>query len=182
MDVKDRLCVTLASIFAFICPQIGQISVMSQIGCFVPADPGCAIGVVDKLFTILDGDSLHGPPTSSSFIKNIVSAKDALQSLTERSLILFDEFGVGTNSTDGISLLASLIEYVVEMESPPRCFFITHFHEIDQFLFSTSTNKDQKLSMIKRLTSEIWTEGLSCSQSPVLNDFYNFDNLIFLYK
>ncbi|KAI8065417.1 muts domain V-domain-containing protein [Gongronella butleri] len=110
--------------------QNGLIVVMAHIGSFVPADEA-VIGLTDKIFTSIQTteaiDSIH-----SAFSYDMQQVTEAIRYATPRSLVLLDEFGKGTNPLDGASLLAATLHYFGSMESCPRVFATTHFHELIQ--------------------------------------------------
>ncbi|WVQ82858.1 hypothetical protein IAT38_004993 [Cryptococcus sp. DSM 104549] len=107
--------------------QVALISFMAQIGSFVPAEEA-EIGICDKIFTRLqtrESSSRH----ASAFMIDLGQISQALRGATERSLIIIDEFGKGTNPADGAGLLAGTIEYLLQGASP-RSIVMTHFHEL----------------------------------------------------
>ena len=111
--------------------QTALITLMAQIGSFVPAE-SVAIGVVDKIFTRV-GASDNISLGESTFMIEMNEASDILNNLSERSLVLFDELGRGTSTYDGISIAWAIVEYIHEH---PRCLaktlFATHYHELNE--------------------------------------------------
>lgn len=92
------------------CKMVGVIVFLAQIGSFVPAE-AASIGIVDQIFTrvrSLESNSL----AQSSFTIDSMAMSAMLRNCTERSLLLIDEYGKGTSSVDGLSLLAASIKYV----------------------------------------------------------------------
>jgi DNA mismatch repair protein MutS len=82
--------------------QTALITLMAQIGCFVPAD-SAKIGVVDKIFTRV-GASDNISVGESTFMVEMNEAASILNNVSGRSLVLFDELGRGTSTYDGISI------------------------------------------------------------------------------
>jgi len=111
--------------------QTALITLMAQIGSFVPAE-SAAIGIVDKIFTRV-GASDNISLGESTFMVEMNEASDILNNLSERSLVLFDELGRGTSTYDGISIAWAIVEYIHEH---PRChaktLFATHYHELNE--------------------------------------------------
>lgn len=110
--------------------QTALITLMSQMGSFVPAE-GARIGVVDKIFTRV-GASDNISLGESTFMIEMNEAASIINNLTPRSLVLFDELGRGTSTYDGISIAWSIVEYIHEnRQSRARTLFATHYHELN---------------------------------------------------
>lgn len=107
--------------------QMAMISVMAQIGSFIPASYA-NIPVFDKIFTRIGAsdDLVSG---ESTFMVEMMEANRAITNATPNSLILFDELGRGTATYDGMSLAASIIEYIHD-KVKAKTFFSTHYHEL----------------------------------------------------
>lgn len=111
--------------------QTALITLMAQIGCFVPAEHA-KIGVVDKIFTRV-GASDNLAVGESTFMVEMTEASDILNNATPRSLVLFDELGRGTSTYDGISIAWAIVEYLHENpKSRARTLFATHYHELNE--------------------------------------------------
>ncbi|CAF1403719.1 unnamed protein product [Adineta steineri] len=119
--------------------QIGLLVYMAQIGCFVPANK-MRLGLMDKLFVKIHTDT-HLTMGVSNFLRDLFETSFAVAGATGRSLVLIDEFGIGTNEIDGTALLASLITIWSKAEQAcPHVVIATHFHDlIQQRLVSTSS-------------------------------------------
>ncbi|MDO5570216.1 MAG: DNA mismatch repair protein MutS [Bacteroidales bacterium] len=111
--------------------QTALITLMAQIGCFVPAE-SAKIGVVDKIFTRV-GASDNISLGESTFMVEMNEASNILNNLSERSLILFDELGRGTSTYDGISIAWAIVENIHENpKGHPKTLFATHYHELNE--------------------------------------------------
>lgn len=111
--------------------QTALIVLLSQIGCFVPAE-SAMIGMVDKIFTRV-GASDNISLGESTFMVEMTEAANILNNVTERSLVLFDELGRGTSTYDGISIAWAIIEYLHENpRAHARTLFATHYHELNE--------------------------------------------------
>ncbi len=110
--------------------QTALITLMAQVGCFVPAQRA-RIGVVDKIFTRV-GASDNISLGESTFMVEMTEAASILNNLSERSLVLFDELGRGTSTYDGISIAWSIVEYIHEHPTHAKTLFATHYHELNE--------------------------------------------------
>lgn len=111
--------------------QTALIVLMTQIGCYVPAE-SARIGLVDKIFTRVGAsDSLS--TGESTFMVEMTEASNILNNVTDRSLVLFDELGRGTSTYDGISIAWAIVEYLHEHKgAAARTLFATHYHELNE--------------------------------------------------
>jgi DNA mismatch repair protein MutS len=111
--------------------QTALITLLAQIGSFVPAD-SARIGAVDKIFTRV-GASDNISLGESTFMVEMNEAASILNNLSPRSLVLFDELGRGTSTYDGISIAWSIVEYIHENpKAHARTLFATHYHELNE--------------------------------------------------
>ena len=111
--------------------QTALIVLLSQIGCFVPAE-SARIGLVDKIFTRV-GASDNISLGESTFMVEMTEAANILNNVSERSLVLFDELGRGTSTYDGISIAWAIVEYLHEHKrARARTLFATHYHELNE--------------------------------------------------
>ena len=111
--------------------QTALIVLLSQIGCFVPAE-SARIGLVDKIFTRV-GASDNISLGESTFMVEMTEAANILNNVSPRSLVLFDELGRGTSTYDGISIAWAIVEYLHEhKKAQARTLFATHYHELNE--------------------------------------------------
>ncbi|WP_291561916.1 MULTISPECIES: DNA mismatch repair protein MutS [unclassified Clostridium] len=109
--------------------QVALITLMAQIGSFIPAK-SADISVCDKIFTRIGAsDDLAGG--KSTFMVEMWEVSNILKNATNKSLILLDEVGRGTSTYDGLSIAWAVIEYICE-SSNIKCktLFATHYHEL----------------------------------------------------
>ena len=107
--------------------QMAIITIMAQIGCFVPAKEA-NLKIFDAIYTRIGAsdDLVSG---ESTFMVEMIEANNAISNATSNSLILFDELGRGTATFDGLSLAQSIIEYI-HNNIKCKTFFSTHYHEL----------------------------------------------------
>jgi DNA mismatch repair protein MutS len=107
--------------------QIALTSILAQIGCFVPATDA-VLPIFDQVFTRIGAadDLISG---QSTFMVEMLEAKNAITNATKDSLILFDEIGRGTSTYDGMALAQSIIEYI-HHRIGAKTLFSTHYHEL----------------------------------------------------
>lgn len=133
--------------------QTALITLMAQIGSFVPAD-SARIGLTDKIFTRV-GASDNISQGESTFMIEMNEAASILNNLSPRSLVLFDELGRGTSTYDGISIAWSIVEYIHENpKAHARTLFATHYHELNEMEKSLSRVKNFNVS-VKELNGHI---------------------------
>ena len=110
--------------------QTALISIMAQIGSFVPA-ASARIGYLDKIFTRV-GASDNIAMGESTFMVEMNETASILNNLSDRSLILLDEIGRGTSTYDGISIAWAIAEFLHEHHTHPKTLFATHYHELNE--------------------------------------------------
>ena len=108
--------------------QVAIITVMAQIGSFVPAREA-RIGVVDKLFTRV-GASDDLASGQSTFMLEMIEVAAILKNATSRSLIIYDEVGRGTSTYDGMSIARAVVEHTYSKKIGAKTLFATHYHEL----------------------------------------------------
>ena len=106
--------------------QVALITIMAQIGSFVPAEYA-HIGVVDKVFTRV-GASDDLSSGESTFMVEMMEVANILKNATDRSLVILDEIGRGTSTYDGLSIAWAVAEYVSKLKC--KTLFATHYHEL----------------------------------------------------
>ncbi|MED1201990.1 DNA mismatch repair protein MutS [Heyndrickxia acidicola] len=107
--------------------QIALTAILAQIGCYVPASEA-VLPIFDQIFTRIGAadDLISG---QSTFMVEMLEAKNAITHATEQSLILFDEIGRGTSTYDGMALAQAIIEYIHQYIGA-KTLFSTHYHEL----------------------------------------------------
>jgi DNA mismatch repair protein MutS len=126
--------------------QTALITLMAQVGCFVPAD-AAKIGLVDKIFTRV-GASDNISQGESTFMVEMNEAANILNNLSDRSLVLFDELGRGTSTYDGISIAWAIVEYIHEHPKlRAKTLFATHYHELNEMEKSFKRIKNYNVSV-----------------------------------
>ncbi|WP_154836703.1 DNA mismatch repair protein MutS [Staphylococcus sp. Marseille-Q1834] len=120
--------------------QVAIISIMAQMGAYVPCD-AAVLPIFDQIFTRIGAadDLVSG---KSTFMVEMLEAQKALTYATEDSLIIFDEIGRGTSTYDGLALAQAMIEYVAQT-SHAKTLFSTHYHEL--------TTLEQELPSLKNV-------------------------------
>ncbi len=108
--------------------QVAIITLMAQIGSFVPAREA-RIGIVDKLFTRV-GASDDLASGQSTFMLEMSEVATILKNATKKSLIIYDEVGRGTSTFDGMAIARAVVEYTHSKKIGARTLFATHYHEL----------------------------------------------------
>ena len=108
--------------------QVALITLMAQIGSFVPASDA-RIGVCDKIFTRV-GASDDLASGNSTFMLEMNEVAYILKNATKRSLIIYDEIGRGTSTYDGMSIARAVVEYTASKKIMAKTLFATHYHEL----------------------------------------------------
>ncbi|MBE6644712.1 MAG: DNA mismatch repair protein MutS [Ruminococcaceae bacterium] len=108
--------------------QVAIITIMAQIGSFVPAREA-KIGIVDKVFTRV-GASDDLASGQSTFMLEMNEVAMILKNATNRSLIVYDEVGRGTSTFDGMAIARAVVEYTHSKKIGAKTLFATHYHEL----------------------------------------------------
>src|SRR6185295_18451657 len=109
--------------------QVALITLMAQIGSFVPAQTA-VIGVADRIFARV-GASDELSRGQSTFMVEMIETARILNTASERSLVILDEIGRGTSTYDGLSLAWAVVEFLHDKVGC-RTFFATHYHELTE--------------------------------------------------
>lgn len=134
--------------------QTALISLMAQIGCYVPAKRA-DLGIVDKVFTRV-GASDNISSGESTFMVEMNETASILNNLSPRSLVLLDEIGRGTSTYDGISIAWAIAEYIHQHPSAHcKTLFATHYHELNEM-----TNKFSRIKNFTVAVKEVGTKIL----------------------
>jgi DNA mismatch repair protein MutS len=111
--------------------QVALITLMAQVGCFVPAR-SCRLGLVDRIFSRV-GASDDLARGNSTFMVEMNETANILNNTTDRSLIILDEIGRGTSTYDGVSIAWAVVEHLHrDPARGPRTLFATHYQELTQ--------------------------------------------------
>ena len=108
--------------------QVALITLMAQIGSFVPANEA-RIGIVDKIFTRV-GASDDLASGQSTFMLEMNEVAYILKNATQKSLIIYDEVGRGTSTFDGMSIARAIVEHTHSKKIGAKTLFATHYHEL----------------------------------------------------
>ena len=130
--------------------QVALITLMAQVGSFVPAE-SANIGVVDKIFTRV-GASDDLSMGQSTFMVEMMEVASILKEATANSLVILDEIGRGTSTYDGLSIAWAVAEYIADKEKcGAKTLFATHYHEL--------TELENKLEGIKNYSIAVKEKG-----------------------
>lgn len=130
--------------------QVALITLMAQVGSFVPAT-SAKIGVVDKIFTRV-GASDDLSMGQSTFMVEMMEVANILNEATSNSLVILDEIGRGTSTYDGLSIAWAVAEYIADKEKcGAKTLFATHYHEL--------TELENKLEGIKNYSIAVKEKG-----------------------
>ena len=130
--------------------QVALITLMAQVGSFVPAT-SARIGVVDKIFTRV-GASDDLSMGQSTFMVEMMEVSTILKEATSNSLVILDEIGRGTSTYDGLSIAWAVAEYIADKEKcGAKTLFATHYHEL--------TELEEKFDGIKNYSVAVKEKG-----------------------
>lgn len=129
--------------------QTALITLMAQIGCFVPAKYA-KISIVDKIFTRV-GASDDLTAGQSTFMVEMSEVADILKNATKQSLVILDEVGRGTSTYDGISIATAVAEYIASSRVLGcKTLFATHYHELIKLEDELAGVKNYSVAVKKR--------------------------------
>lgn len=133
--------------------QTALISLMAQVGSFVPAQ-SAELGIVDKIFTRV-GASDNLSRGESTFMVEMTETASILNNLSDRSLVIMDEIGRGTSTYDGVSIAWSIAEYLHNNPKVrPYTLFATHYHELNQLAEDFSRIKNFNVA-VKEVSNKV---------------------------
>ncbi|MBQ4118873.1 MAG: DNA mismatch repair protein MutS [Clostridia bacterium] len=153
LDTKDNRCAiitgpNMAGKSTYM-RQTALITLLAQIGCFVPAEYA-EIGIVDAIFTRV-GASDDLASGQSTFMVEMSEVASILKNATKNSLLILDEIGRGTSTYDGMSIAKSVLEYVVNKKTlGAKVLFATHYHELTSMEEQLSGVKNYNIAVKKR--------------------------------
>ncbi len=129
--------------------QVAVITLMAQIGSFIPAS-SAKIGIVDRIFTRV-GASDDLSAGQSTFMLEMTEVADILKNATSKSLIVFDEIGRGTSTYDGMSIARAVLEYTADKKKiGAKTLFATHYHELTELENTVDGVRNFNTSVKKR--------------------------------
>ena len=129
--------------------QVALITLMAQIGCFVPAGKA-QIGIVDAVFTRV-GASDDLASGQSTFMVEMSEVADILKNATKHSLLILDEIGRGTSTFDGMSIARAVLEFVADKKKlGAKALFATHYHELTALEDQMKGVKNYNIAVKKR--------------------------------
>ncbi len=129
--------------------QTALITLMAHIGCFVPAEYA-KISVTDQIFTRV-GASDDLTAGQSTFMVEMSEVGDIIKYATKNSLVILDEVGRGTSTSDGISIAHAVAEYISSKSLGCKTLFATHYHEL--------TELENTLKGVKNLSIAVKRNG-----------------------
>ena len=132
--------------------QTALISLMAQIGSFVPAASAC-LHPLDRIFVRV-GASDNISQGESTFMVEMNETATILNNLSPKSLILLDEIGRGTSTYDGISIAWSIAQFLHEHPNRPLTLFATHYHELNEMENTYERIRNYNVS-VKEIKNEI---------------------------
>ena len=130
--------------------QVALITLMAQMGCFVPAT-SAKIGVVDKIFTRV-GASDDLSMGQSTFMVEMQEVSNIMKNATKNSLVILDEIGRGTSTYDGLAIAWAVAEYIADINTIGcKALFATHYHEL--------TSLEEKVDGVKNYQIAVKEKG-----------------------
>ncbi len=129
--------------------QVALITLMAQIGSFVPAR-SASLGIVDRIFTRI-GASDDLASGQSTFMVEMTEVANILKHATSKSLLILDEIGRGTSSYDGMSIARAVLEYVANPKKiGAKTLFATHYHELSTIEAELPNVRNYNIAVKKR--------------------------------
>lgn len=132
--------------------QVALITLLAQMGSFVPADVAM-IGVVDRIFTRVGAhDELASG--QSTFMVEMNETANILNNATRRSLIVLDEIGRGTSTYDGLSIAWAVAEQINKLQA--RTLFATHYHHLNDLEKQLKGVKNYRIAVREEKDRIVW--------------------------
>lgn len=129
--------------------QVAVLTIMAQIGCFVPAT-SATISICDKIFTRV-GASDDLSSGQSTFMVEMSEVAHILKNATPNSLIILDEIGRGTSTFDGMSIAKAVVAYIAKTKKLScKTLFATHYHELTSLEEELEGVKNYNIAVKKR--------------------------------
>ncbi|HTP65890.1 MAG TPA: DNA mismatch repair protein MutS [Geobacteraceae bacterium] len=126
--------------------QVALITLMAQIGSFVPAE-SARIGAVDRIFTRV-GAADNLARGQSTFMVEMTETANILRHATPKSLIILDEIGRGTSTFDGVSIAWAVAEYLHDCgDHAAKTLFATHYHEMTELVVTRNRIKNLNIAV-----------------------------------
>jgi DNA mismatch repair protein MutS len=136
--------------------QVALITLMAQIGSFVPAD-SATIGVVDRIFTRVGAhDELASG--QSTFMVEMNETANILNNATQRSLVVLDEIGRGTSTYDGLSIAWAVAEHLTRVGC--KTLFATHYHYLNELAGHCPTVRNYRVAVKEQGDRILWLRKL----------------------
>ena len=140
--------------------QVAIITLMAQMGSFVPADEA-VIGITDRIFARIGAqDEIHAG--QSTFMVEMIETARLLSGSSNRSLLIIDEVGRGTSTYDGLAIARAVIEYIHdEKRLNCRTLFATHFHELTELPLTLPRAENFNIAVMEVGEQVIFTHQVS---------------------
>lgn len=140
--------------------QVALLVIMCQVGCFLPCDEA-KMGVFDSIF-IRMGASDNILRGSSTFMVEMAELANILRAISPRSLVILDEIGRGTGTSDGIALAHAILSYLINDSRAPLTFFITHYPSLHLLEYEHSGVENCHMAFVEKsrpgASSDEWPE------------------------
>lgn len=133
--------------------QTALLTLMAQIGCFVPAE-GCDVGIVDRIFARI-GAKDELAMGQSTFMVEMMESANILNHATPKSLVILDEVGRGTSTFDGMAIAWAMIEYLAQLGC--RTMFATHYHQLNALADQIPQVANFRVAVEEIGTDIVWT-------------------------
>ncbi|KAI7906727.1 muts domain V-domain-containing protein [Cokeromyces recurvatus] len=159
--------------------QIALLTIMAQIGSFVPAEYAC-LRLSDRLLSRLANDNTFSDIGTSSFMSEMRETAYLLQHITNTSIVIIDELGRGTSPNDALGITAAVCEDLIRTKA--FCFFATHLHELTCTLniYPNVVNLHFKVNVTKQGKNDCTVDYQYKIEDGNLNAENHYGNLLLL--